>query len=119
MKIKTIVVNTHDADIFDNLVNTQLANGYQLLRRDIIPGFPLDGGEYVYHKMYAELVLPDPPAEQETFDPALALHRVQTFCHSVDQNDCGTDRCPLNGWCQRLRDCADPTDWDLSEEVPF
>jgi hypothetical protein len=111
MKIKTISSDLKWVGDFDNKVNEAMDAGWQLVRREVIPGGPLDS-----NKLYAELVLPDTPAP---FDPALALHQVQTFCHSVDQNDCGTDRCPLNGWCQRLRDCADPTDWDLSEEVPF
>jgi hypothetical protein len=108
MKIKTII---HDYPVkFDEQVNQAIEEGYLLERRELVP---LDATSKAYH--YAQLVLPDPPAEPEPFDPGLALHQVQTFCHSVDQNDCGTDRCPLNGWCQRLRDCADPTDWDLPE----
>lgn len=112
MKIKTIV---HDEPgCFDEQVNQMLEEGYILGERGLI--VPNTAGKVAH---YAQLVLPDPPAEPAPFDPGLALHQVQTFCHSVDQNDCGTDRCPLNGWCQRLRDCADPTDWDLSEVVPF
>lgn len=112
MKIKTVV--EYDPRNFDEQVNTTMAEGYQLEHRGLLPP-----DRYGNSAHYAQLVLPDPPAEPAPFDPGLALHQVQTFCHSVDHDDCGTDRCPLNEWCQRLRDCADPTDWDLSEVVPF
>lgn len=112
MKIKTIV---HDhPNQFDAQVNQFLGEGYLLEERGVMP---VAGDGKTYH--YARLVLLDPPAKDKGFDALQALYQVQQFCSSVDQNDCGTDRCPLNGWCQRLRDCADPTDWDLSEEVPF
>ena len=111
MKIMTIA--KRDPDSFDEYVNKALEEGYQIEHRAVLQ---TNRDEILY---YAQLVLPDQAPEPEAFDPGLALHHVQTFCHSVDQNDCGTDRCPLNGWCQRLRDCADPTDWDLSEVVPF
>lgn len=114
MKIKTIRRRLDNAAEFDEDLNKALANGYQLVRRDIIPGFRLDGGGHLHNMLYAELVLPDPPAEPETPDPIEALHIVKEFCHSVPTKECG-ETCPLSDWCQQLTAGGDPTDWDLSD----
>ncbi len=112
MKIKTIVHNYPDH--FDDLVNEALEEGYLLEHRGLMP--PNRAGETLH---YAQLVLPDPPAEPAPFDPGLALHQVQTFCHSIPVEKCNAGDCPLRYWCAALEGGGDPTDWDLSEVVPF
>ncbi len=113
MKIKTICESTQWKGDFDNQVNDALEGGWLLARRDIIPGGPNDS-----NKLYAELVLPDPPAEptpEETTDPFQALHQVQEFCHSIPVEKCNAGSCPLRYWCAELESGGDPTDWVLPE----
>ena len=102
MKIKTIEA-TNAAD-FDSQVNAALAEGYRLHRRFVIRSGYL-----------AELVMVDPPAQQDPFE---ALHVVKDYCQSVPGNDCGTERCALFYWCHQLRNGGDPTDWILPEVAP-
>jgi hypothetical protein len=111
MKIKTIWT-TRVSD-FDDSVNNAMEDGYQLTRREVLP----DPRDLEGSVLYAELVLPDQPDEPETDDPIEALRTVQRVCLAVSGDDCGTDRCHLRKFCDRLRDGGDPTDWDLSEEA--
>lgn len=113
MKIKTIT--SGNSRSFDEMVNEAMRAGYQLVRRDIIPGFRLDGGSYLHNMLYAELVLPDPPAEPEQIDPFQALRQVQEFCHSFPVEKCNAGDCPLRYWCAALEGGGDPTDWALPE----
>ena len=117
MKIKTIRWKLDYAEQFDEELNQALADGYQLVRREIVPGFRLDGGSYLHNMLYAELVLPDPPAEPETIDPLDLLRQVRAVCLSQSVEDCQASKCPLAAWCEQLREGGDPTDWDLSGMV--
>lgn len=111
MKIKTICEQM--PGIFDADVNDAMAEGWKLTRREVL----VDRNNPKASTLYAELVLPDQAAEPETEDPIEALRTVQRVCLAVSGDDCGTDRCPLRKFCDRLRDGGDPTDWDLSEEA--
>ena len=108
MKIKTIW--TKKISDFDDRVNYALAEGYQLLRREVIPT-PDDLDKSV---LYAELVLPDPAPEPEpeAIDGIHALHIVKAAClaHTGPCNDC-----PMTDWCEQLQHGGDPTDWELPE----
>ena len=115
MKIKTIRWRLDQAEQFDGELNKALADGYQLVKRAIIPGFRLDGGGYLHNMLYAELVLPDPPAEPAPPDPFEALHIVKEFCRSVPLHTCA-NACPLYDWCEQLREGGDPTDWRIPEK---
>lgn len=106
MKIKTIIEGFNWPGDFDNKINEAMDEGWQLVRREVIPGSPNDS-----NKLYAELVLPDPPAEPETFDPIKALHQIVAACDA--QDDCG--HCPLYAWCCGLPHWEDPTDWVLPD----
>ena len=120
MKIKTIAykLNTAGLASFDDEVNEALAEGWRLAKRDVLPGVCLGERDYFGPHLYAELVQLDPePKSEETDDPIEALRTVQRVCLAVSGDDCGTDRCPLRKFCDRLRDGGDPTDWDLSEEA--
>lgn len=116
MKIKTVW--TADTVNFDDQVNQALKNGYQLVKRELVPAPHLDDTVY-----YAELVLPDEPDEPEEpeeqespvpFTPLGALHVIQDACFGTNDKDC-LYKCPLRPWCNQLRDGGDPTDWDLSQ----
>jgi len=105
VKIKTIV--KFNPDSFDELVNEALSKGYQLEHR----GLTTNREGETFH--YAQLVLPDPPAEQETFDPALALRQIKEICEAVTDS---CDNCPIKDWCfGPLKNGDDPTDWILPE----
>lgn len=110
MKIKTVwTANTVN---FDDQVNQALEDGYQLVKRELIPAPHLDDTVY-----YAELVLPDEPEEQEPpvpLTPLDALQFIQNTCTATSDKDCQF-ACPLRPWCNQLRDGGDPTDWDLSQ----
>lgn len=107
MKIKT-VVRILPTD-FDERVNELLEEGYILEHRGLLPP---DGSGLPAH--YAQLVLLDPPAEPEAFDPFKALRQVQEFCLSIPMHTC-RENCPLFPWCEQLGEAVDPTDWELPE----
>lgn len=108
MKIKTIVQNSPDT--FDEQVNKALEAGYLLERREVL--VPNTSGTAAH---YAQLVLPDSPADPETADIFQALHTIKAAC--LAQPRC--DICPLTDWCGRLGLGGDPTDWELPDlEVP-
>lgn len=117
MKIKTIKNRLDNAVSFDKELNQALAEGYQLVRRDIVPGFRLDCGNYLHNMLYAELVLPDPAAEPETVDPVNLLRQVQEFCLSVPPSECNADRCPLAPYCQAIQEGQTPDEWVFPEEA--
>jgi hypothetical protein len=109
MKIKTIV---HDEPgTFDEQVNAKLEEGYLLEQRGLI--VPNTAGTVAH---YAQLVLPDPPAEPEPMeiDAIQALRQIKEFCASVPPHTCQTG-CPLYNWCEQLAEGGDPTDWHLPE----
>lgn len=112
MKIKTIRWKLDHAEDFDAELNQALADGYQLVRRDIVPGFRLDGGSFLHNMLYAELVLPDPLPAPAAIDPFEALHAIKAAClnHKGPCNDC-----PITDWCAQLCKGGDPTDWELPE----
>lgn len=108
MKIKTIW-NENQLQ-FDNVVNSAMEEGYQLVRRDVL----VDHDRLDDSVFYAELILPDPAPE--AFHPLDLLHQVQTFCLSQAVEDCHANKCPLAAWCDQVREGGvDPSDWDLPE----
>ena len=118
MKIKTIKWRLDYAANFDKELNNALADGYQLVRRDIVPGFRLDGGSYLHNMLYAELVLPDPPAEPaepEIADLYKALAKLRDVCGNTSAEDCQKGNCPLYAWCSEYVGDKDPCEWDLPE----
>lgn len=116
MEIKTIRDRLDDAWRFDRDVNAALADGWRLVRRDVIlPVQPNTGRTYFHTMLYAELVKldPEPEPEAQPLDPFEALRAVREFC---DSTVC--DGCPLNDWCARhLPNNEGPADWGLPEEV--
>ncbi len=117
MKIRTIIKKATDSDElreFDQEVNAALEEGWILGKRDIMPAVRLGDHDYLAPRMYAELVLLDPPAEPETIDPFLALHQVKEFCKNVPAHTC-KENCPLFDWCELYAGETDPCDWHLPE----
>lgn len=97
MKIKTII-GTEPAD-FDPKVNAALDEGYQLIRRDVVR--IADNNS----RLYAELILPDAPAEPD-LDAAMDLIKEECNRHL------SCCECPLQDRC----DCEPPSVWDVPEE---
>ena len=109
MEIKTIWL--YSPALFDDAVNSAIAEGWRLTRRELVQATEdIDASAF-----YAELVKLDPPAEPEKGDPFEALRTIQALCMSTSLEDCAGERCPLEGWCSRLTQCADPSDWRLPE----
>ena len=114
MEIRTIVVPRGlGSKIFDEQVNDALKKGFQLTRRDIVPGFVV-GSTTLEPAYYAELVKPDEPPQKDGVMNVLdALNVVREFC---DDHQCD-DKCLLNEFCERhLAESEGPTDWVLPGE---
>lgn len=103
MKIKTIYRQLTNSGEFDQLVNEAAEQGWRLTKREMLPGCPLTPSRYRPCLLYAELVLPDPPAEPvepDVFDCAEAIHR------ECDKHESCTE-CPLEDVCS----CYPPNRW--------
>lgn len=113
MEIKTITSpRCRDGSWFDDKVNEALAEGFRLVRRDMLPGGTF--GDTTYQPAYyAELVKPDEPEEPETGDDVTeairALRALREFC--IRQPIC--DGCLLENFCPgHLAHNEGPADWD-------
>lgn len=109
MEIRT-VMHYNPVD-FDQQVNEALADGFTLERRDLV--FSTTGAGH----HFAQLTKKDPEPEPVPADPIDLVRAIREVCLATDGDDCGTDRCPLNAWCEQLRAGGDPTDWILPAEV--
>lgn len=99
MKIKTIRTRLDNAETFDTEVNTALAEGWRLGRRDV-----LNSGTPDKHTMLiAELVQLDPAPEPQKIDPVAAARVIAEECCKHDS--CRT--CALDGICN----CTPPYHW--------
>lgn len=117
MKIKTVWRLIDESFQFDEIVNSYLDKGWRLAKREVLDGKALSDNRYQRRMLYAELVLPDEPEEQELqvpLTPLDALQFIQNTCTATSDKDCQF-ACPLRPWCNQLRDGGDPTDWDLSQ----
>jgi hypothetical protein len=117
VKIKTICYALEATAKFDEEVNAALAEGWQLVRRDVLPGMSYTETNWAKRALYAELVKLDPPAEPETPDPMDLLRQVREACLRVPSNGCNPEGCPMFNWCEQLRRGGDPTDWVIPGEV--
>ena len=100
MEIKTVVESHSWPGAFDEKVNEALADGWHLVRRDVLPGSD---------RFYAELVKLDPPAEAEEPDLLDCARAIKAECDS--HSSCRD--CPLDGIC----DAEYPARWAIAEEV--
>jgi hypothetical protein len=109
MQIKTIFSTFDNVDEFDQQVNDHLAEGWQLVKRDVLPETA-----QTFRQLYAELVKPDAPAapQPRSIGPLDAAYALKEFCKSVSNHDCLNDRCPLSGWCDMMRRGDSPSEWE-------
>lgn len=104
MKIKTVCeeINVETIPVFDERVNALLEDGWQLAKREIIPGYDL-GGLFFPPSLYAELVkLEEADMETEEPDPPFGWDE----CVEIIREECkaapGCDeRCAVYAWCQK------------------
>lgn len=115
MKIKTIAykLSGDNLQTFDDQVNAAMAEGWQLVKREVLPGMNL-GAAYFAPHLCAELVQLDPAPGLP--DPLEALRSIQAMCLATSTTDCLAGKCPLEEWCQQLAKGGDPTDWDIPGE---
>ena len=118
MKIKTIW--EYYPGEFDREVNKLLAQGWKLVRREVItePKGPLKNAMF-----YAELILEDPEeqSERQLWDPLDAVRGIKALCTATSNEDCVDERCPLSDWCTRMIDATErhwvtPDNWTISEK---
>lgn len=116
MKIRTIMLPLHDqqhCDTFDAAVNESLAEGWRLTKREVLPGGPQTTHHFMHRVLYAELVLPDPPAEPEK---PVAVNMYDHFM-------------AIRGMCDKHEECYScryfklcgtgaPHRWNMTAEVP-
>lgn len=109
MKIKTIRWRLDAAEKFDEAVNAALEEGWMLTKREVLDGRQLGSDTYQHRMLYAELILPDAPAEPEKpadLDAAMDLIKDECSQHQSCYD------CPLHDRC----DCEPPSVWDVPEE---
>lgn len=114
MKIKTVIKNLDHPKEFDTEINEALADGWRLVKREVLPGGPLRQDAYARRMLYAELVQldPEPEPEAQPLDPIDCLEALRKFCAG---SKC--DTCPLEDFCPRhLPNNEGPADWELPGE---
>ena len=120
MEIKTVCkkIGPEGTPEFDETVNKLLADGWQLVKRGVIPGYDM-GSMYFAPSLYAELVKSD----QDDMEELNADHYTWQEALKVLMETCGTaekcedGRCSMFAWCQKfLRNTIPPCNWDIPEE---
>ena len=109
MEIRTILINAGQAERFDKLVNEALAEGFHIVKRELLP-FVEGPSRYVDRAYYAELVKLDPPPAPKPWEEAVkTLHDT---CETA--GGCG-EACPMFAWCEKNLpgDSIPPNYWDL------
>lgn len=115
MKIKTVCeeISRETKTVFDEEVNALLEDGWQLAKREVIPGYNL-GDAYFPPCLYAELVKLD-EADMEGQEADLpfgwdyAVEIIREECKGAAGCD---ERCPMNAWCQKnIPDGPPPSEW--------
>ena len=116
MKIKTVCeeISRETKTVFDEEVNALLEDGWQLAKREVIPGYNL-GDVYFPPCLYAELVKLDEadmePQEDELPAWEDAVDALRLACGTAE--DCTKDGCPVYAWCDKnLRYENPPSAWD-------
>ena len=112
MKIKTVWNIVENASFFDAEVNGLLEDGWQISRREFIPGENYGGNADRYGKrlLYAELVkLDEADMEPREPDPPFgwdeAVETIREECKAAAGCD---ERCPVYAWCQENIPIAAP-----------
>lgn len=115
MEIKTISNRLDNAKEFDAEVNDALAEGWALVKREVLRIDQPRRDIFFYSMLYAELVKLDPVEEPEadavTWQEAVWV--LRNACASVAE--CGP-ACPMFAWCQdNLVKTEAPIYWSLPE----
>ena len=55
LEIKTIIERLDRVTHFDEMINNALAEGWELVRRDVLPPMAMRNGDQTYSVLYAEL----------------------------------------------------------------
>lgn len=115
MKIKTIIRNTDHVEKFDEEVNEAIADGWILVKREVLPGMQYNATNWAWRALYAELVLPDPAPEPEpvAVDPWELARQLKAFCDSVPKADCVERRCPLLPLCNMMLSNKAIDEWEV------
>ena len=119
MLVKTVIVNADYPSEFDKRINAELADGWRLVKREVLPGVRLSNDTYNNRMLYAELVkMDDEPAEPEPMplDPLAAARTIQAYCSTVTGEDCQGDRCSMAAFCDQIKRGKRPDEWKLPEE---
>lgn len=128
MQIKTVYTDFDHSTIFDDEVNALLEEGWELARRDVLPGLRYNDKLWASRMLYAELVKPDTPEAppepaplgaypSEELIALEALHVIKATCKGAEV--CRPDTCPLWDWCQKYlpEAYAAPAHWELPGEA--
>lgn len=103
MKIKTVCeeISRETKTVFDEEVNALLEDGWQLAKREVIPGYNL-GDVYFPPCFYAELVkLEEADMETQEPDPITWEEAVWVLRETCQEaKECGP-ACPAYDWCQK------------------
>lgn len=103
MKIKTVWNNVDHSAAFDAEVNELLTDGWQLVKREVLPGMSYTPTDYAKRLLYAELVkLDEADMKHQEPDPVNwqeAVEVLRETCRTAE--DCGKDGCPMFDWCQK------------------
>ena len=125
MKIKTVCkkISSDGLTAFDEEVNELLSSGWQLAKREVLPGYNL-GDVYFAPCYYAELVKLDEAdmaadlAELREAEPVTwqeAVEVLRETCRTAE--DCTKDGCPAFDWCQKnVKDDAPFINWSEPAE---
>lgn len=113
MEVKTITsARSEGPAAFDKQINEALEEGFQLVKRGMLPAVAVAGVHY-HPQYYAEMVKLDGQKGGEFQNVLGALKIVQSFCNG---HMCG-DSCPLDSFCAKHFENDGPTDWEIPDGV--
>ena len=110
MRIRIRQGRLDECEDFVERVNADLADGWGLVRLDVLQTSDL-------WLCYAQLAMADDEDEVEEELPAWedAVDALRLTCGTAD--GCSEDGCPMYAWCQKnLPETNPPANWDEPEE---
>lgn len=114
MKIKTVCeeISRETKTAFDEEVNALLEDGWQLAKREVIPGYNL-GDVYFPPCLYAELVkLDEADVEPQEAEPVTWQEAAQVLMDECEGAAGCDNRCPMHDWCHiNNPDGPPPSEW--------
>ncbi len=76
LEIKTITDRLDRSKDFDDKVNEAMEEGWELVRRDVLPPMAMRNGDQTYSVLYAELEREIEPEEDESENESVARWRI-------------------------------------------